>query len=262
MLKIIATATAFLISLITFSQVSENRNVASFSKLKASHGIEVLYTVSGTSSLKVETDDNEKMKFIKTEVEDSTLKIFVDSGDRNYSGTQKRKGKRTVNGIHFNVLKVIVSGPSLQTFKASSSANIKIQNTNATNNVAIEVSSSGSVSGKFNCDKIDVDASSSGDFEGDIDAKMVAVESSSSADVHLSGKTEKLKVKSSSSSSCNADKLTADDVVATASSSADINLYVMKSLDAKASSSADINYKGNPSQVTKDQSSSGSVNKR
>ncbi|MGC4040595.1 MAG: head GIN domain-containing protein [Flavobacterium sp.] len=260
MTKLIVTASAILMSLLSFSQVSENRNVSDFSKLKASHGIEVSYTVSNTKSVKVETDDNEKMKFIKTEVEGSTLKIFVDSGDGNYKSSKKGKGKRTINGIRFSVLKVTVSGPSLQAIKASSSADIKIQNANTANNVDIEVSSSGSISGKFNCDKIDIDASSSGNFKGDIDAKNVAVESSSSADVHLNGKTEKLTVKSSSSSTCDADKLIADDVVATASSSADINLYVQNSLNAKASSSGDINYKGNPSQVTKDQSSSGSVN--
>lgn len=260
MTKLVATAAAVLMSLIAFSQVSENRNVTDFSKLKASAGIQVSYTVSDTKSVKVETDDQEKLQFIKTEVENGTLKIFVDTGNGNYKGS--KKGNRTVNGVRFKTLKATVSGPSLESVKASSSAEIKIENLNSANDIHIAVSSSGRISGKFNCDEMDIDASSSGDFKGQIDAKNMKVETSSSADVDLSGKTIKLTVKSSSSSSCDADKLTAEDVVATASSSADINLYVTKSLDAKASSSASIDYSGNPSQVTADKNSSGSVNKK
>ena len=48
MFKIITTTIAFLLGLIAFGQVSENRTVAEFSKLKASHDIEVFYTVSTT----------------------------------------------------------------------------------------------------------------------------------------------------------------------------------------------------------------------
>ncbi len=245
-------------SLLGFSQVSENRNAADFTKLKASNGIEVLYTVSNTKSIKVETDDNQKLNFIKTEVEDATLKIFVDTGNGNYKGS--KKGKMRVNGVSFNVLKVTVSGPSLQSIKASSSANIKIQNLNSSDKLVIDVSSSGSVSGKFNCENLSLDASSSGDINAEVDAKSTNAETSSSAEVKIKGKTGKLTVKSSSSSSFDGYKFETEEAIATASSSADVNLNVTKTLNAKASSSADINYTGNPANVVKDQSSSGSVN--
>ena len=261
MSKVIATTTAFLLNLMAFAQVSESRTVAEFSKLKASQGIAVFYTVSTTNSIKVETDDNEKMKFIKTEVEGGILKIFIDTYSEDNSNN-KRKKKNYNNNVNFKTLKVFVSGPSLQSIKASSSANIKMENTNSANQVDIAVSSSGSVSGKFNCNSISIDASSSGDFKGEVEAKTVAVETSSSADVDLNGKTIQLNIKSSSSSTCNTDKLLAEEVLATASSSADINVYASKSLEAKASSSADINYYGNPLQVNVEKSSSGSVNKR
>lgn len=260
MTKVIVTTAAFLMSLVAFSQVSENRTIGSFSKLKASHGIDVFYTVSNTPSLKVETDDNERMKYIKTEIEGETLKIYIETEAKNYS-TKNRKGKN-INGVNFQTLKVYVSGNALTAIKASSSSDVKIENLNSTDKMDLDVSSSGSISGKFNCDKMAINASSSGDINAEIDAKNVTVETSSSADVDLRGKAEKLTVKSSSSSSFDADKLLADEVVAMASSSADINVHVLKSLNAKASSSADINYKGNPAQVVADKSSSGSVNKK
>ncbi|MEO5775945.1 MAG: head GIN domain-containing protein [Flavobacterium sp.] len=250
MLKIIVSATAILSSLAAFSQVSENRTVADFSKLKTSASVHVYYTVSNAKTVKVETDDNEKMKFIKTEVENGSLNIFVDSA----------KGK--VHAMRFKILNIYVSGPSLTSVKASSSSKIKFENQNSADHVDVAVSSSAGISGEFNCSEINIDASSSGKLSAKVNAKSAEVETSSSADVNLNGKTDTLKVKSSSSSSCNADKLIAEDVTANASSSADINVYASKSLNAKASSSADINYYGNPSQVVADKSSSGSVNKK
>lgn len=261
MTKVITTATAFLMSLIGFSQVSESRTVSDFSKLKASQSIQVHYTVSNTVSLKVETDDHEKLKFIKTDVENGTLKVFIDtSSDTNQRS--KRKNRNYNNGVHFKTLKAYVSGPALQSFKASSSADIKVENLNTSENIDLAVSSSASISGKFSGGNITIDASSSGDFKGEITAKNVTIETSSSSDVALSGKATDVTVKSSSSSECDAKSLLAENVTAMASSSADIDVYASKSLNAKASSSGDINFYGNPAQVTKDQSSSGSVTKK
>lgn len=254
MLKTIITSIAFLSSLAAFSQVSETRAVNDFTKLKASTSVKVFYTISDTKSVKVETDDNEKLKYIKTEVANGTLEIFVDSGDGNYNKRNK--------GLRFKTLNVYVSGPSLTSVKSSSSSKIKIENLNSAKEIEVKVSSSGSISGKFECSLINIDASSSGDFKAQLEAKTVEVETSSSSDVDLSGTTVNLKIKSSSSSSCNANTLKAENVTAEASSSADIDVYASNSINAKASSSADINYYGNPAKVEADKSSSGSVNKK
>lgn len=251
MLKAIITTTAILGVLVSYSQVSETRTVSDFSKLKASTSVKVFYTISNSKSVKVEADDNEKLKFIKTEVENGTLKVFIDN-----------ESKKSKKGMRYKTLKVYVSGPSLNSITASSSAAIKIENQNLADHVAIAVSSSGGVSGKFECSQMSIDASSSGDINAQIDAKSVEVESNSSADVTLSGKTDRLKVDTSSSSTCHANKLIAEEVTADADSSSDVDVYASKSLNAKASSSASIDYYGNPSQVVTDKNSSGSVNKK
>ena len=261
MTKFILTITSLLASLIAFAQVSENRNVSDFSKLKASQGIEVLYTVSNSNSIKVETDDNERLQMIKTEVEGETLKIFVDTDNAKKPKSKKWKN-RTINGVSFTIIKVYVTGKSLSEIKASSSASIKIQNLNTTERLEVAASSSGSISGSFDCSDFKADVSSSGDVKGNINAKTIYVEASSSGDVSLDGKATLLEVKASSSGDCNLKGLTVENAKVKASSSADVTLTVTKSLDAAASSSADVNYYGNPSQVNTDKSSSGSVNKR
>lgn len=261
MTKFILTITSLLAGLMAFAQVSENRNVTDFSKLKASQGIEVFYTVSNTNSVKVETDDNERLQMIKTEVEGETLKIFVDTKNAK-KPKSKKWSNRTIDGVSFNSIKVYVTGKSLTNIKASSSASIKVQNLNKTDKLEIASSSSGSVSGSFECTDFKADVSSSGDVKGKLSAKSVYVEVSSSGDVTLEGKATSLEVKASSSGDCKLKGLIVEDAKVKASSSADVTLTVTKSLDAAASSSADIDYYGNPSQVNTDKSSSGSVNKR
>lgn len=261
MTKFILTITSLLVGAIAFAQVSENRNVSDFSKLKASQGIEVFYTVSNSNSVKVETDDNERLQMIKTEVEGETLKIFVDT-DNAKKTKSKKWSSRTIDGVSFNTIKVYVTGKSLSEIKASSSASIKIQNLNTTERLEVAASSSGSVSGNFECNDLKVDVSSSGDVDGKINAKHVYVEASSSGDIDLEGKATSLEVKASSSADVDLKTLIVESAIVKASSSADVTVMVTKSLDAAASSSADIDYYGNPSQVNTDKSSSGSVNKR
>jgi hypothetical protein len=263
MVKFILIISSFLVGFIANAQVSENRNIGDFSKLKASQGIEVLYTVSNSNSVKVETDDKERLKMIKTEVDGETLKIFIDI--ENAKKVKSKNGKlktRTINGVNFTVLKVYVTGKALTNIKASSSASIKLQNVNATDKLEIAASSSGSVSGSFECVDFKADVSSSGDVKGKLSAKSVYVEVSSSGDVTLDGKATSLEIKASSSGDCDLRGLTVQDAIVKASSSSDVTITVTKSLDAAASSSADIDYYGNPAQVKTDKSSSGSINRR
>ncbi|MEO8515519.1 MAG: head GIN domain-containing protein [Flavobacterium sp.] len=257
MTKLIIVLATTLLSLVVSAQVSENRTVSDFSSLKVATGVKVSYTISNSKSVLVETDDTEKLQFIKTEVENGTLKIFIDNSDKNYKGSKKR-----LNNIHFNILKVTISGPSLNSFKASSSGQIKMENLNASNDLEIGASSSGSISGKFKASTINVDVSSSSKFKGDVDAKLVVLESSSSAEIVISGKADKITANASSSSSCNTKDLVVETAEVKASSSANISVYASKSLDAKVSSSATIFYYGNPTQVFADKSSSGSVSRK
>ena len=262
--KFIIFTTLFITGLLT-AQVSENRTVGNFSKLKASAGIEVFYTISDKISITVETDDAEKMQFIKTEVVGETLEVFVERTNTNLEKSKKKKNKRYrnwINGIEFNILKVTVSGPNLTDIKASSSAKIQLQNVNTSANLDIKVSSSGKITGTFETKNAVIEASSSGGFGANISAEMIDMKASSSAGVELRGKAKKLFVKASSSSDCRLKNLEVEQVTIEASSSAAVAITVTNSLEAKASSSASVSFYGNPANVSKEVSSSGSVSKR
>jgi len=262
--------TTLLVTTLLTAQISENREVAGFSKLKASSSIDVFYTISDIVSVKVDTDDAEKMKLIKTAVVDGTLILSIDTDDykknRNRQKSKRKDRSRSnvsfINGVDFQLLKITVSGPNLEAIKASSSAFVKIQNVNKSDNLDIAVSSSGTIKGNFECNSINVQASSSGEFVAEVLAKSAIIESSSSSTVTLEGKASEMNVKASSSGDCNLQEFRVENAIVLASSSASVTMYASKSIEAKASSSASISFYGNPTNVSKEMSSSGSVTKR
>lgn len=266
--KFILFSILFFTGLLT-AQVSENREVADFSKLKVSSGIEVFYSVSDVKSVKVEADNLDKMQYIKTEVIGGTLKLYIDTDKK----TKSKKGKKSerlkkvnnnrwINGIAFDVLKITVSGPNLSEIKASSSAFLKMENVNKSDNLDVAVSSSGSIKGSFECNSIDIDVSSSGEFLANVVAKTAEIESSSSSMVVLNGKAIEVNVKASSSGDCDLKDFEVEKATVLASSSASVAVYASKSIEAKASSSASVSFYGNPTNVSKEISSSGSVSKK
>lgn len=259
MVKIIVTITAFIISFIASAQVSETRQVNNFSKLSVSQSIEVLYTISDKISVTVETDDAEKMKVIKTEVVGETLKLFIDA--ENYASKDKKR-KNKYNDVPFKILKITISGPNLNEIKASSSAYVKMQNVNKSKNISLSVSSSGTIKGNFESDNTTIDASSSGTLSCDIFTEDLSVETTSSASVKVEGKATNLIAKVSSSGYCNLRELKSENVNVTASSSGSVSVYASKSIDAKATSSGSIRYAGNPSNVSKEKNSSGSISQQ
>ena len=258
--------TTLLITGFLSAQISENRDVADFSKLKASTGIEVFYTISDVKSIKVITDLQENLHYIKTNVENNTLNIYIekDLSKRELKKSKRRHGRNGngTNNLKFKILKVIVSGPNLNAIKASSSGFVKLENLNTSDNLDIAVSSSGSIKGNFECKNLKIDASSSGEFVAEVVSKSAMIESSSSSMVTLEGKAVELNVKASSSGDCNLKEFKVENAVVLASSSASVAVTVTNSVEAKASSSADVVVYGNPENLTKEVSSSGSVVKK
>ncbi|MDR6966666.1 hypothetical protein J2X31_000664 [Flavobacterium arsenatis] len=266
MTRVIFFTTALLFSLLSNAQVSEKRTVGEFSKIKVSQGIELIYTQSSAQEVKVETDDNEKLQYIKTEIEGSTLRVYLNT-ENAPKPEKKNKRKRknysnSYNNINFDVLKVYVSNALVEDFRASSSGSIFIKNSLDANYITIDCSSSGSFSGMVKCSTATIEASSSGDVDANIIAKTIDVKVSSSADVELSGSTDKITIKSSSSADCKAKNLIAKNAVVESSSSSDVTIHATEKLVATASSSASITFFGNPTNVEKSESSSGSVTKR
>jgi hypothetical protein len=248
MKKLIITTTAFLIAAIATAKVSENRQVSDFSKIEASHGVQVYFTQSNSQSLKVETDDTEKMKYIKTENNGKTLRVYIDTKGKNITSGKnddksKKKWRIHNNNIRFEVVKVYVSVPKVTDLKVSSGASIVLEN-------------------NINNDVINLDASASGIISGAINTQKLNIDLSSYGDATILGTTHDVVIDASSAALCNTKELITYNAKVDASSAATVYVNTTGSLNADASSMAKVYYYGNPTQVIADDNSIGEIIKK
>ncbi|PIF44210.1 putative autotransporter adhesin-like protein [Chryseobacterium sp. 52] len=145
---------------------------------------------------------------------------------------------------------------------ANSAASIIIKDKFTQEKLDIEISSAASVTGDLEANDFDISADSSSRFTGKVWAVDLGIDASSAASIDISGKTKNADITSSSASSISAQEVIADHVKAEASSGASIQISAVSSVNAEASSggSVDIAKKGDVKDITKQESSGGSIN--
>lgn len=263
MIRIINYTILLLVSLLTKAQVTENRTIGNFTKIKVSQGIEVFFTQGELKSLQIETDNKENLSYLKTELEGNTLKLFIDS--KNVSkeiGTQQKRKKNKYNSVNFEFIKIVVTAPNVNEFLASSSGSIQFENEIVNNEIKLKTSSSGSIIGNVNSKNVIIEASSSGEIISKLKADKVETKISSAGEVTLSGTATTAEIEASSSGDVKAKELDVINAYVSASSAGNIEFTVLETLDAKASSYGKIWYYGNPTKVYIETSSSGKITKK
>jgi len=251
MIRLIIFTVTFLFTVLASAQVSENRTVSNFSKIKVSTSIDLVFTQDSKTSVKVEADDAERLQAIVTKVSGNTLEVYVNS--------KNLKGKKNRN---FKTLKVWVSASLVDSFQASSSSSVALKNGIEVKTANVEVSSSADFNGKIKADEINLSVSSSGALKSAVSSKKLNVEVNSSAEAILSGTAENTNVSASSSADFQGKELTVKNAIVEVSSSAEVVLTITESLKAKATSSGSVSYYGNPKNVDSEKNSSGSIIKK
>ena len=184
--------------------VTEQRDSnESFNSIEVSTGIDLFLTQSPTPSISVQADENIQ-ELIITEVENETLKIYMDKSTH-----------------HVASKKVLVNFITIETIKASSGSDVISTNT-------------------LNVPSLDLSTSSGSEMELTVDAKQINSSSSSGSELTLKGTTQTFIGNSSSGSRLNASKLTAEFCETKASSGSSLSVKCQKEFDAKASSGAHI----------------------
>jgi Putative auto-transporter adhesin, head GIN domain len=206
--------------------ISETRPAGNFDAISVGGGFEVEVKIGPVTSVLVEADDN-IMKYIEIKTVGSTLKIGTEDL-HNYSD------------VH---MKVFITTPSLNTIKASASADVVVKD--------VMVSTG----------KITLKATSSSSIKTEVNAPEIESDANSSATINVQGKTKNYDADASSSADINSFDLLSENTTAKASSSATVRVYASVSLNASASSSGDIEYKG-AATVNPSTSSSGSITKK
>jgi len=205
--------------------VKQKRDVAEFTGIRVSSGIDVFLTQGDLINLEVEADEN-LQEWIRTEVDGSVLKIYTDKNIR----LAKTK-------------KVYVTCKAID---------------------RIDISSAGDVEGltPFKSDKLDISLSSAGDLRFEAEAAEIDITISSAGNADLKGKTDVLKADLSSAGDLNAYELESKKADVSVSSAGNASVFVTEEASFRSSSAGSINYKGNPGIKEIHTSSAGSVNKK
>ena len=184
--------------------VTEQRNSNEpFNSIEVSTGIDLFLTQSETPSISVQADENIQ-EFIITEVENETLKIYMDKST-----------------YHVASKKVVVNFISIEQIKASSGSDVFSTNT-------------------LSVPSLDLSTSSGSEMELTVETKRINSSSSSGSELTLKGNTKTFIGSSSSGSQLNASKLTAEFCETKASSGSNLSVNCQEKFDAKASSGAHI----------------------
>lgn len=205
--------------------ITEQRNVDSFDKVTVCCGLECEIIQSPNFKVTVEADDN-LIKNIKTRVENGTLTIST-----NYN-----------NYINVSSKKITVEMPEIKSLETTSGSSLKASKMINETNLSLKSSSGSTMNVKAESDTI-------------------FLESSSGSEQKIRGKALMLYTTSSSGSHIDAEDLMANEVSSQSSSGSSTDVNPLVSLKAKASSGSSINYKNKPKNVTKEESSGGSVSK-
>ncbi len=202
----------------------ETRSISqTFTKVSANRGIDVTITQGDQVSVEVEADEN-LLKHITTTVENGTLVITSDEN---------------IDSAEMETVRVTL--PTITGLEATSGADLNSTNTLKGSNIVIE-STSGS------------------EIELILEYEAVKSETTSGSSTKLSGKALKLQTSSTSGSHLDAGDLHANEVIAESSSGSSTEVHALLSLKAEANSGSSINYHGRPTNITKDESSGGSIN--
>ncbi len=206
--------------------VMETRTVSeSFSKIKATEGLEVYITQGNNEGITVEADEN-LQELILTEIKDGVLKIHCKEQIGKASSKKVNVNFKSITGVSST------SGSSLR----------------STNTIASEV--------------LVLKSSSGSSMKVQVNTNDLTCDSSSGSSLKVSGETISLSADASSGSTIKAGDLKAESSEVSASSGANLTVNTSKALIAKASSGASVRYYGNPEMLDTDKSSGGSVSKR
>lgn len=169
-----------------------------------------------------------------------------------------KAGIRVMNVRH---VKAKIYTKDFTKLTVNSAASIIIKDKFTQDKLGIDISSASSVTGDLEANDFDISAGSSSSFSGKVWAVDLDIEASSAASIDISGKTKNADITSSSGSSISAKEVIADHVKADASSGASLHISAVSSVNAEASSggSIDIAKRGDLKNITKNESSGGSV---
>lgn len=206
-------------------EIRVTRNTGLFTSIEVQNGIDVYLTQGEPAPLTVEAQEK-LIDYLITEVKDGVLKVYFDK-----------------NVSFVKMARVHVTAPKIVRINTSGGSDFEGETV---------------ISGK----ELVIEASGGSDIKMEVDLGNLGIKTSGGSDVYISGKADKLVVKTSGGSDLHGGDLVVHTAKLESSGGSDIRIHVLDELIAVASGGSDIVYRGNPSILKIESSSSSDVTKR
>lgn len=205
---------------------NEERKVGPFTAVNVSGSMNVYVTQDSSYSVKIEADEN-LMEYIDIHVDGERLYVEPEHG---------------FNLDPSGKIKVFVSAPTVDRFKASGACDIYSQSKITSNNPIV------------------INISGAGKAEMEVQAPEVNVGLSGAGTIKLRGQTKDFIVEGSGSSDIQCFDLMTENARIRISGAGDAEVFASVSLDARISGAGGVKYRGNPT-VKQNVSGAGSIRK-
>lgn len=207
----------------------EVRKVASFSGIQVSSGINVSFTQDAQQKVVVDSD---RPEFVKTEVADDILKIYVDNNNN--------------RNLKFKKLSVIVSAPELSKIAVNSGANFNTLNTVKSNYFQIAATSGANLKADLDTKgKVELSTTSGSNVRLNVNADELEMSATSGSSATLYGKIKETTFDVSSAATVNAQDLETQKSQINASSAANIKVNATENINVTGTSGASVRYRSN-----------------
>lgn len=216
------------------AQKSETRKSGNFNTLEVKNGIEVIFTQSTETSLKVESDNEANLENIITEFRKGCLKIYM-----NESSSEKP---------FYGTARVYVSAANTSAFQVSRGASVKVNGKLQADDINIRLSTGSSFTAEVNSKKCTVKAESGSIFRGFVNTELFDGKSFGGSSLKITGNSETTNI------FCNGGSLLAGKFLSQKAGIKTINasaafITAVKSINADADMSSSITYYGEPTDV-------------
>ena len=173
---VVAFSVIGLLSLEAHADAEQSFDVADFTRVAASQGVEVTITMGSTPRVTASAETEKDLERLEIEVDDGELRIRRGSWSSSIWNWGKSYGHVSVN----------VVAPKLEGLSSSSGANLTAVDISC-KELFIDASSGSRLAVSGGCNEIDVDASSGALINArELEAKSVVVDASSGANIDVS----------------------------------------------------------------------------
>ena len=252
--KLLFLLIAGLITTIAFSQKKETRSVSGFTGINASSVFNITVVKGASESLTIETD-NDVMQYVRSEVRNGTLHLYIDNGNK----VQNIK-KLNASVVMKNLDNVLLSGvckftandlftPEKFKLEGSGASNITV-NVN-TGHLTIEASGACNIQIKANVTgDANFNLSGAAKVQAALKAYNTGLTFSGVCSIELTGEATNMEMVISGTSKVKAENFAVKTAFIKSSGTSSVTMNVSDTLKVNSSGTASVNYKGSPTLET------------